>query len=199
MPAHITGSFARSLLLALTLVAPLNSQASLVRAGRGQRFVSVKYRFSVACPANWRVSIRNDTPIFFSFMTDEAQEFTKQLKMPKGGAVITISEVDRSERRWVSLADWAKKDSRGVSDGPPSIHQIELPKESTISRAIQSSYDTVAFAIGEHVEHRVSIFWEFHGTLFSAHLMYRTKDPKGRMFENVLSEMVRSFRPVNNQ
>lgn len=165
--------------------------------GKNRRFISDRYSFSMICPDRWLVSAIDDTPIYFSFAPSEAGDFNHQLKLPKGGAVISVTVADRAlGQPFKSLHEWVRRGYEGVADGQPTIRGFEMPNESTARNAVVSAFNSTALAIGEQPERRVTVFWEFRGKYFAAHLMYRLGDNNGPRFERVLFTVARSFRPL---
>ena len=133
--------------------------------------------------------------MYFSFSPADAGEFNRQLKLPKGGAVISIvAQESLRGRQYHSLSEWAEADARGVSAERPSIRPFELSADTGVAAAIISSYDSATFGPDDQSEHRLNIFWEFRQQLFVAHLLYPTHDARGAEFEKVLLDTVRSIR-----
>jgi len=135
--------------------------------------------------------------MYFSFTPSEAQEFNRQLKLPKGGAVISVVALDRFQGLgFRTLDEWAVADAKGVSAGPPFTHSFDVPADSRVTAAIISVYDSATFGPDDQSEHRVNVFLEFRQKFFAAHLMYQTHDAKGSAFEKVFLDTIRSIRPI---
>jgi hypothetical protein len=162
-----------------------------------RRFVSEKYGFSIGVPTRWLVDPSNDTPMYFSFSPSNAEQFNHQLKLPRGGAVISLVAQGRLPGpHFRSLSEWSAADARGVSGGSVSTRAFEMPPTTGVTNAIISSYDSATFGPDDQSEHRVNIFWEFRRELFAAHLLYGAHDPKGPEFNKVFLDCVRSIRPL---
>ena len=191
---------AASIAIALFLAAAAGGQGRLGGRGTARRFVSDKYGFSVAVPPRWLVDPSGDTPVFFSFSPSEAGDFNHQLKLPMGGAVISIVAAGSLPGRHPStLSDWASADARGVSAEAPSVRPFEVPSETGITAAVISSFDGAVFGPQDQSEHHVSVFWEFQHAFFASHLLYPANDPKGPEFEKALEDNVRSIRRAAGQ
>lgn len=188
----------RGLVLAVLILAVASDGKGRVEGGgSNRRFISDRYYFSLMCPPKWLISTVDDTPIYFSFTPSQAMDFNHQLKMPIGGAVISVTVADRAlGQPFNSLDEWARRDYEGLAEDSPVIQVFEMPSESTVKKAIVSAYDSATFAVGETAERRVTVFWEFRGKYFAAHLMYRARDKKALSFERVLFDVVRSFKPL---
>jgi hypothetical protein len=187
------------LLIATALAATgvADGQGRLEGSGAARRFISEKYGFSIAVPRGWLVDPSKDTPVYFSFSPAEAEDFNRQLRLPRGGAVISlVAQESLPMRSSRTLSDWAVADARGTSAESPSARPFETPTESGMTSAIVSSYDTATFGPDDRSEHHVSIFWEFREKRFAAHLLYPAHDPKGTEFEKVFLQTVRSIRPM---
>jgi hypothetical protein len=148
----------------------------------------------MAVPKGWLVDRSRNTPIYFSFSPAEAADFNNQLKLPKGGAVISVVALDEIPAHYRSVSEWAVADAKGNSAGTPSVKKLDLSSDTGVGDAIISTYDTKTFSEGERPEHHVSVFWEFRQRLFAAHLMYLAHDSKGNSFEGVLLETMNSLR-----
>ena len=186
------------LIIGLTAVCTAFGQGRLEGRASARRFVSDKYGFSIAVPPRWLVDPSRDTPMYFSFSPADAGEFNRQLKLPKGGAVISIvAQESLRGRQYHSLSEWAEADARGVSAERPSIRPFELSADTGVAAAIISSYDSATFGPDDQSEHRLNIFWEFRQQLFVAHLLYPTHDARGAELK-VLLDTVRSIRPLRN-
>jgi hypothetical protein len=186
--------------LVLAVVAPVaaHGQGKIEDHAGARRFVSEKYGFSIAVPPGWLVDPSGNTPLYFSFSPTDAGDFNHQLRLPKGGAVITVIAQDSlPPRQPRTLHGWAAADARGVSASDPSIRAFEMPTTTGVASAIISSYDSAAFGPDDQSEHRVNVFWEFRGKLFASHLMYPSHDSKGALFERVFVNTVRSIRPLS--
>jgi hypothetical protein len=181
-------------------VASAYGQGRLEEHGREQRFISEKYGFSMEVPHRWLVDPSTDTPIFFSFSPSLAGNFNQQLKLPKGGAVISVvAQEDTPGQRFTDLWAWATADARADSVQNPSIEFLQVPPTTGISKAVISSYDVPAFGPDDRAEHRVNIYWEFQHRQFVAHLMYLAKDSKGTDFDRILMDAVRGIRPTTTK
>ena len=188
------------LLIATALAATgvARGQGRLEGRGTTRRFISEKYGFSIAVPPRWLVDPSKDTPMYFSFSPAEAEDFNGQLKLPRGGAVISVVAQDSLPMRGSrALSDWAVADARGTSVEGPSVRPFETPTESGMTSAIISSYDTATFGPGDQSEHHVNIFWEFREKRFAAHLLYPAHDPNGTEFEKAFLQTVRRIRPMD--
>jgi hypothetical protein len=109
-------------LIAIVLLATpaAYGQGRLEGGGPATRFVSEKYGFFIAVPPGWLVDPSKDTPRFVSFSPVEAQDFNHQLKLPKGGAVISVvAEESLVGRHFRGLFERAAADARGDSDKSP--------------------------------------------------------------------------------
>jgi hypothetical protein len=187
-----------SVLVAIIAVTATYGQGRLEGRGATKRFDSEKYGFSVAVPPGWLVDPSGDTPIFFSFTPAEAQDFNRQLRLPKGGAVISIvADASLPGAPFRNLPDWASADAKGASTEAPSIRRLPVASETGISAAIISSFDTATYGPQDQSEHHVSIFWEFNHALFATHLLYPAHDAKGLEFERILANNIRSIRPLH--
>ena len=185
--------------IGLAAVSVADGQGRLEGRGSARRFVSEKYGFSIAVPPRWLVDPSQDTPMYFSFSPSEAGEFNHQLKLPKGGAVISVVAQDSLPGHQPrGLSEWAAADARGVSAETPSIRPFEMPTDTGVATATISSYDSAAFGPDDQSEHRLNIFWEFRQKLFVAHLLYPAHDPKGHEFEKIFLDTVGSIRPLRN-
>jgi hypothetical protein len=180
----------------LTAVA-VHGQGKIEGRGDTKRFISEKYGFSIAVPAGWLVDPSKDTPIYFSFSPSEGNEFNHQLKLPRGGAIISVvAQESLPGHQPSNLSEWAARDARGVSAESPSIRPLEMPPETGGAATIISSYDTATYGPDDQSEHRVNIFWEFRQQRFVAHLLYPARDSKGPIFEKVLLDTIRGIRPI---
>ncbi len=188
---------ARHVFAVMVSVALVRAQGKLEERGNTRRFVSEKYGFSIAVPPKWLVDPSKDTPMFFSFGPSNAEDFNHQLKLPKGGAVISVVPLEifhGLESR--SLSDWAVADAGGDAVENPLLRAIEMPSATGIANAVMSSFDSKMFGPDDQSEHRVNIFWEFHQKLFAGHLMYPAHDPKGSEFEKIFLDTIHSIRPI---
>jgi len=184
-------------IVGLTVAVATSGQGRIEEGQRGsKRFISEKYGFSIAVPVGWLVDPSNDTPMYFSFSPAQGQEFNHQLRLPRGGAVISVVAQEDLPGPPRSLRDWAAADARGDYARDPPIRDLEMPSASGISEALISFHDTPVFGPDDQSQHTVSIFWEFGGRRFAAHLLYPLNDPKAVRFERVLVDTVRSVRPL---
>ena len=180
--------------------ATVYSQGMIEGRGTARRFVSEKYGFTVAVPPGWLVDPSANTPIFFSFTPAEAQDFNHQLKLPRGGAVISIvASAELPGARPRTLSDWASADARGSSSDAPSVHSFEAPPNTGVTAAVISSFDSAVYGPQDQSEHHVSIFWEFRHALFVTHLVYPAHDPKGPGFDAALETNFSSIRPLRDR
>jgi hypothetical protein len=186
-------------MIGLLVAATVSGQGKVEGRGPARRFSSEKYGFSIKVPSGWLVDPSNDTPMYFSFSPAEAGDFNHQLKIPRGGAAISIVAQDTLPGRHARTpAEWALADSRGVSSGTPSLSPFEMPPESGATDATISTYDSATFGPDDQSEHRVNLFWDFRQKLFAAHLLYPAHDPKGPMFERIFADTVRSILPLES-
>ncbi len=182
---------------AMASIALVCAQGKLEERGNTRRFVSEKYGFSIAVPTKWLVDPSKDTAMFFSFGPSDSGEFNHQLKLPKGGAVISVVPLEvfhGLESR--SLSDWAMADAGDDAVEKPSPRPLEISSTTGITKAVMSSYDSKTFGPDDQPEHRVNIFWEFRQKLFAAHLMYPAHDSKGPEFEKIFLNTIHSVRPI---
>jgi hypothetical protein len=187
---------AKAIFCAILLAAAASGEGTVEGQGKGRRFISEKYRFSMAIPVGWGVSARLDTPVYF--YAPNSGRFIQD-SLPEGGAVITVAAHDTVSGLSKSAAtpkDWALLDMRGVASGNPSTESFEMPKLSRVSQAATSSYDEVTLSPDQRTQHSIAIFWEFEGRLFAAHLNYNATDPNGPELKRVFFEAVRSLRPL---
>ena len=186
----------KNVVIAGLLAAAAASQGRVEGRGAARRFVSQKYRFSMAVPAGWAVSTRLETPVFFY---DPFSERFVQDHIPRGGAVITVEPQDTASRPARSATTpeaWALADTRAFATNNPAIEPLRMPTESGIARAVGCSYDEPPDSPDQQTQHSVAIFWEFNQKLFAAHLNYNANDSNGPTLEKVLLDAVRSIRPL---
>jgi hypothetical protein len=185
---------ARVILFAVLVVAPALSQGSVKGHGSARRFISQKYGFSMAVPADWSVSIGLDTPVYF--YAPRSARFVQD-QIPKGGAVITTE----SGQRWPARTpeEWAHADALSEASTAPPIEKFQFPPESGASHAVMCAYDEAKFSLDERKQHSVAIYWEFRGGLFAARLRYNTDDKAGPSFEEVFLQTVRGIRPLRSR
>ncbi|MGC2657243.1 MAG: hypothetical protein WA324_04640 [Bryobacteraceae bacterium] len=129
--------------------------------GHAARFVSDKYGFSIAIPTGWGIDASGNTPFYFSFSPAEGKEFNHFLRLPKGGAVITIiaeEELPGPRSKHERLSDWATQDVRTSADQISAIRPFDMPKETSISRAITTGYDTEISGPDDQSQHNENIF-----------------------------------------
>lgn len=191
-----------SLAINMAMVASLLAFPSAHGEGRvegrgvGERFVSVKYGFSMSVPPGWGVSTALDTPVYF--FARSSQMFVQD-QIPAGGAVIAVEAHDAtsgSSHSAKTPREWAVADAQGEASGAPAVGPFEMPVKSEASGAVETSYDEETFTPDERPKHCVAIFWEFRGELFSAHLRFNAGDSIGPRVTNALLGTVRSLRPL---
>jgi hypothetical protein len=176
---------------------PMCGQGRLEGPSNARRFVSTKYGFTMPFPSGWRVFLNRDTPLYLSFGPDEAGQFSHQLKLPLGGAAISVvAQADSPAYRAESLAEWATRDATILSRGQFQVRPLQLPASTGVVEAVTSSYDTATSSEGEQSEHRVNVFFEFRGHKFAAYLLYVAGDPSGSSFEELFQRVVQGFRPI---
>jgi hypothetical protein len=186
----------RIVFLAVLLAGPGVGEGRVEGRGAARRFVSENYRFSMAVPVGWGVSIGLDTPVFF--YAPSSARFIQD-NIPQGGAVITTEPhdaVSRESRPTTTPEEWALADTRASVSNRSPIESFLMPRASGVSRAVTCSYDEPTFSPDQRTQHSVAIFWEFEKKLFAAHLNYNRGDPRGPAFEKVFLRTIRSLRPL---
>jgi len=183
-------------IIASSVVPPAAAHGRLSGRGAARTFVSDKYRFSMAVPADWGVSTALDTPVFF--YAAPGQKFSQDA-IPPGAAVIAVEPQEKASReaRTASTPEtWAVTDADAFGSSIPSVERFPVPDNSGISGAVWCSYDEPRYSRDQRMQHVVAIFWRFDRKLFAAHLRYNAGDPSGLAFERVLFRAVRSIRPT---
>ncbi len=187
-------------LLLLLLISPTAAgQVKLAGRGGAQRFVSEKYKFSVAVPTGWSVRLSpQDHPVFVNY---PASQDLPQLRLPKGGAMLSVltGDIRFGARSPASPAEWAAIDMRNEAQTQSSPERFEMPEESEAGNAIVLSYDLAVYAESSQKQHRLAVYWQTGQTLFAAYLDCISDDPKLRAFEDVFRRTVRSLRPLRNR
>lgn len=198
MSRHFIRGMSKVVVGAILLAGLGASQGKVKRRGATRRFVSQKYRFSMAVPAGWGVSTQLDTPVFF-FARRSSDRFIQD-NIPKGGAVITTTAQDirgGARKSATTPEAWALIEARAVASKTPKVERFEVSEESGVSRAVVCSSDEATFSPEQRPQHSVAIYWEFEQKLFAAHLNYNAGDPDGPRLEKIFFQAVRSIRPID--
>jgi hypothetical protein len=176
----------------------VQAQGRLDGRGADRRFVSQRYGFSIAVPSAWNVSVQKDTPMYVNFSSSAG---LSQLTLPPGGASIVVVARDTlpsQGRLGRTLSQWAEGDAKEITTNPPSATPFEMPRESGVLGALTCSYDVATFSPDEQPQHSVSVYWEFKGKQFAAHLTYVVNERNAAMLERTFAETVRSIRPIES-
>jgi hypothetical protein len=158
---------------------------------------SKRYGFSLEPPANWFAASGVDTglPLLVNFPWSKLEA---QATLPKGGATINILAEDQlaGPHQGYTLDEWAEFDERGASKSTISSRPLEILPSTGISRAIIVAFDEMTYSASEQRQHDFTVYWEFRGKRFAAHLAYVIGDPKAKQHESVLISVMRSIRPL---
>lgn len=189
----------RIALLGIFVATAAASEGTVEGRGTTRRFISEKYKFTMAVPVGWSVSTGLDTPVYF--FAPPGERFV-QATIPRGGAAITVEPHEAVSGRAKSATTpeaWALADARALGSRVPTTEAFQFPNASRASNAVLSSYDEATYSPDERTQHVVAIFWEHDGKLFAAHLNYNRGDPGGPTFEKAFLQAIRSFRPIEQQ
>ncbi len=161
----------------------------------GSHFVSTKYGFSIDVPRGWLGGTwATDLPIFANFPWSRLQG---QEDVPKGGAMIRIlaQEILHGRHHNYSLDQWAESDERAASGETASSRELEMPKESGVSRAIIVAFDERTHCPSEQQRGHITVYWQMGARRFAAYMDYLVGDPKANKYEDLLISVVRGIQP----
>jgi hypothetical protein len=181
--------------LGLACATTLSAQGAKTNAGsRPDRITNNKYRFSVMFPPKWFVYDGGDVPAFFNFRP----ELSVQGELPPGGASICmlVTTDEKEQQSDTALSKWAEQKVKSHHGGNVERRVINGPVETGASPALRVSLDSPALSPDLQSLRYVIVFWQYKGTSFGLELSYAKDDPNATRYENVLLEVMRSFRPT---
>jgi hypothetical protein len=170
-----------------------------VPVGKGSVFVCRPYGFSVETPGGWRVATDKDSglPLFVNFPWSRLHG---QGVLPEGGATIHIvAAVRLSERhKKYSLDEWAEFDELRAIPGTVTSRVLDLPAATGVSHALLVSFDEIVLARSREQRQRdVGVYWEFRGQRFATYLVHALGGRNARQHEDIVTNLMRSLRPLS--
>ena len=174
--------------LKLACLSPLYSQNP-----SSKRIFSKDHGYSVVLPKRWYVYNGGDLPLFFNYRAEDA---LPQGQLPPGGAEIhlLLPAEWRQDNSVHSMSSWVAQEVRMHNGSHVKRNLIRGPAMSGRKRALQVSFDQLALGTPGQSLRLVAVFWQVKDRPFAAELSYVEGDSKGRQYQTVLLEMVRSFK-----
>jgi len=181
--------------LTVLLATCLAVATALTQTPKPVRIAAHAYGFSFEVTDGWNVALGSDgLPLFANFPWSSLQA---QGILPKNGATIHIIAFQGLPRRRgdETLDGWARLDAVNAMASTLTIEALTVPPVARIPEAVFSSFSETAYSSDEQHQHDASVYWRFGRERFAAHLFYVEGDPRGKLYEAVLKNVVRSLRP----
>ena len=116
--------------------------------------------------AGWHAGVgQGGLPVFANFPWSKMQA---QLRLPKGGATINITDWDGIPRRRGdgSLAGWAELDAVIAAQGTVVSKTLNVPEVTGIPEALQVSFDEATYGPDDQEQHDVPVSPSFYPAYF---------------------------------